>query len=517
MSDTPSTLPDTTQTPDLVFPRMYAPEMQEDGPHSPAAAWRVPLPQLARRSTPFRHLPDKELAEIHHAAQDAATAGAIKYLGFSTVRAAIDNLKYLWFTKWTQSSNPIDDWEIQDSGNWTTPPNSTCSSSTLASSLTTPSDLNFSDDSMDISSTRPTSPADTTPAPVSTPTFTASPFSAANPAKILVTKEVTVTEEDEDGECESDDAGEYVRARLVDAPNPYLKPSAPTQTYATWGSPPPSPSVGNDMQPPKKDACGPRPGIEWLYNAPGEVEYFRFLIPNPYTHRMCVAPWLKYSHTPLGSTVSATFGADYQIYKRDLRPTPVDYVTRTLTPQETRLFNAGEEFTTAVDFILQHAAPFDIVSGVNQYRILRDSTNALNAEITQKQERFMQQLERTMEVLSELENADAFNRLVQLKDTCMLEMSPYYDSMEALNTFLDTLPDQKHRPIVPEHLHAPPPAPAPPAARIAPTTKRVPLRTIGGSSTKRCYKCGGKGHIRSQCSSPFTTTTYLERESFSRK
>jgi hypothetical protein len=109
----------------------------------PSSRMEGPPPAARPPFDAFRHLPDKELAEIHHAAQDAATAGAIKYIGFSTVRAAIDNLKYLWFTKWTQSSNPIDDWEIQDSGNWTTPPNSTCSSSTLASSLTTPSDLNF--------------------------------------------------------------------------------------------------------------------------------------------------------------------------------------------------------------------------------------------------------------------------------------------------------------------------------------------------------------------------------------
>lgn len=499
--------------------RTFVMDLQEDTtPSTPSSTpgWRAPFPQIARKSTPFHHLTDAQLAEKHRGAQDAATAAAIRQFNCDiTVRDALANLKYLLFTKWTQTCNPIDDWEIQDSGNWTTPSDST------TTTPPSPSVTTISDDSMDIASTRSPSPEvaprlrfiNITAARPSSPVEEAPlRFTVDTPAKILVHKVVSITSEDS-SDSDSDSEGEFLRARNMDAPNPFLRPdfvpvnsqhSAP-HTETTWGTPPPSPKQGSDMQPPARDICGPSPGPEWIYNTPGGVEYFRFLIPNPETRRACVAPWLKYVFTPSHSTVSATYGAEYPIYKRSLRPTPVDYDTRTLTPQETRLFNTGEDFTTAVDFILQHCAPFDVISGIQHYRMYRDAANATQARIKAEQEKFMEQLERSMEVLSDLENADAFNRLINLKNTAQLETTPHFDSMQALNVYLDTLPERKHHPIVPER------SSIPLMDRLTyPPVRRVPLRTIH-ASPRRCYKCGGMGHIRQQCPSPMTYTSRNER------
>jgi hypothetical protein len=222
---------------------------------------------------------------------------------------------------------------------------------------------------------------------------------------------------------------------------------------------------------------------------------------------MCVAPWLKYDfNIPLHPTVSATFGADCTIHTRVLRPTSADYPTQTLTPQQTRLFNTGEAFTPAVDFLIQHALPFDVISGIQQYRTCRDTANVVHAEIQAKQEQYMKLLEGTMEVLNDLELADAFNRVVAVKDTAQLNASPHFDSMKALNRFLKDLPDRKYYPVVPETRPS-----APLARRLAPPARRVPLAPLHCAYRKRCYKCGGMGHIRQDCPSTHTYTTYAQR------
>jgi hypothetical protein len=127
-----STTDATTQTTEC---NLQLPSDMEakNGPPSPIPTWRLPLPQLGIRSTPFQFLPSEGLGEKHRAAQDAATAAAVRcYSVTTTVRAAVQRIPYLWFTKWAQSANPVYDWEIQDSGNWTTPTESAPSAPSTA-------------------------------------------------------------------------------------------------------------------------------------------------------------------------------------------------------------------------------------------------------------------------------------------------------------------------------------------------------------------------------------------------
>jgi hypothetical protein len=49
----------------------------------------------------------------------------------------------------------------------------------------------------------------------------------------------------------------------------------------TWPSPPPSPMEGNDMRPPHRSFSGVDPGADWQYNQFGDLDYYRFLIPDP--------------------------------------------------------------------------------------------------------------------------------------------------------------------------------------------------------------------------------------------
>jgi hypothetical protein len=506
--------PDFILTTDQNHPPMYGTD-KEDGNHSPDqinGGWR--LHQIARRSTLFQNIPDFDTK--HHAAQDAATVAATRYFDQGTVRYALERLRYLMFAKWTQSSNPIDDWEIQNSDGWTTAASPTIATSTSIPSLSTVP-TTVSDDSMSISSSRPASPPPLALPPAafhqsildSAPTFTAD-----KPARIHVR---TTVETDSDSSSEL----EYQAARDVDKPNPYLIPGT---ALPIWASPPPTPSQDIDGQAPKMSECGEDPGDGWLYNYYGQMDYYRFIITNPNTNKPCVAPWLKYTFEPANSTVSATFGKDYPIYTRFLRPTPVKYVTQTITPQESRLFNTEEPFAHAVDFIMQFGAPFDLTAGVVKYRFHRNAANKVQADIKTLQELYLKQLERTMESLSDLENADAVNRLIRLKNHTALDLSPEFEPFQALNTFVNglNLPgDPGHRHAVLTRPDSPPPfrlndvrfptiiPPVPTELRrdiiIEEPTRRIitmPHREEPRHASKKCYKCGGIGHIRAQCSSP---------------
>jgi hypothetical protein len=187
-----------------------------------------------------------------------------------------------------------------------------------------------------------------------------------------------------------------------------------------------------------------------LCNYYGQMNYYHFIITNPNTNKPCVAPWLKYTFEPANSTVSATFGKDYPIYMCFLCPTPVKYITQTITPQESRLFNTEEPFAHAVNFIMQFGAPFDLTAGVVKYRFHRNAANKVQANIKTLQELYLKQLEHTMESLSDSKNADAVNRLIRLKNHAALDLSPEFEPFQALNTFVNglNLPDD------PGHRHA---------------------------------------------------------------
>ncbi|KAI0264561.1 hypothetical protein BGY98DRAFT_1103413 [Russula aff. rugulosa BPL654] len=274
-----------------------------------------------------------------------------------------------------KSSNPIDDWEIQNSDGWTTAASPTIATSTsIPSSFTVPTTV--SDNSMSISSSRPASlpPLALPPAAFQqsilncTPTFKADKLAHIHP-------------------------------------NPYLVPGT---ALPIWASPSPTPSQDINGLAPKMSECSEEPDNDWLYNLYGQMDYYRFIITNPNTNKPCVAPWLN--ELKLGSA-----------------------------PGESRLFNTKEPFTHAVDFIMQYGAPFDLTAGVVKYRFHCNATNKVQADIKTLQELYLKQLEHTMESLSDLENADTVNRLIHLKDHASLDISPKFEPFQALNTFVNGL------------------------------------------------------------------------------
>ena len=90
----------------------------------------------------------------------------------------------------------------------------------------------------------------------------------------------------------------------------------------------------------------------------------------------------------------------------------MDYICPVLTPEQTAILRQDEPFSEVVDYILQEHLPFDVQAGVQQYCHYDNACQAIANTITSLQEKYSHYLERSMEVLSDLENANVLGRIL---------------------------------------------------------------------------------------------------------
>jgi len=180
-----------------------------------------------------------------------------------------------------------------------------------------------------------------------------------------------------------------------------------------WPSPPPSPIHSNGMHPPNIELSGENPGEPWIFNTIGSPDYFRLLIPDPaMPHEQIVAPWIKYDLTIAQPEIAGTFGKNYPITLRGLRRTPVDYICPTLTPSQLEVLDSKAQCGEVINWILAEHCPKDLLAGVLTYRHYQEAQYATQRQINALQERHMYYLERRMEALSALENANVLGRIL---------------------------------------------------------------------------------------------------------
>jgi len=297
-----------------------------------------------------------------------------------------------------------------------------------------------------------------------------------------------------------------------------------------WPSPPPSPIHSNGMRPPNIELSGENPGEPWIFNTIGSPDYFRLLIPDPAMPReQIVTPWIKYDLTIAQPEIAGTFGKNYLITLRGLRPTPIDYICPTLTPSQLEVLDSKAQCGEVIDWILAEHCPKDLLAGVLTYHHYQEAQYATQRQINALQERHMYYLERRMEALSALENANILGRI-------LAHVEDFEGYPEAYTTFF--------RAVAPFHGHitysgtntaidrymSGAIALGPPASTCTPafTPVRVPcplptdyanqIRVLhnhtrdirkyqkkstpaGPRSTKskRCHKCHQLGHIRREC------------------
>jgi hypothetical protein len=228
----------------------------------------------------------------------------------------------------------------------------------------------------------------------------------------------------------------------------------------------------------------------------------------------------------------------------------VDYTCPPLTPDQTTILCQDESFSDIVDYIIQEHLSFDVQAGVQQFCHYDNARQAIQTTITQLQDKYMHYLECSMEVLSDLENANVLGCILAHHEdfddnpkayaTFFTKVAPFkgHVTNSGHDTTIDpyaaglisfgppasacTVSDMYYTPLLTyaeavKKSHAPPFAlhilPIMPCAmRNAPRCD-MPHLTLSTSSTtssdrstisrrhrsKRCHKCHLLGHIRQEC------------------
>ena len=170
------------------------------------------------------------------------------------------------------------------------------------------------------------------------------------------------------------------------------------------------------------------PGNGWLLNSPGTTHFYRIIIPHPDTSASITAPFIQYNIALNRSKVFGTFGKGYTIYKRTLWPTPVGYNAPPLTPEQLHIFDVKEPFTYAVDKVINEYFPYELSAAVHQYQFYKNTQYTLKQTIQTAQQKEWKYLEKAMEVLSELENANVLGRLLAHTDQLTEALAPNPDA-----------------------------------------------------------------------------------------
>jgi hypothetical protein len=273
------------------------------------------------------------------------------------------------------------------------------------------------------------------------------------------------------------------------------------------------------MRPPHRSFSGVDPGGDYRYNQFGDLDYYRFLIADPnLPGRQLVAPYIKYDMDPANPQISGTYGRNYPVVTRSLRPSPVDYRTPVLTADQIRVLRSGEPFTAIVDYIIDEHCPRELKAGIINYRYHDDTRQAIEGKIKALTHVAQHHLEKSLQALDFLEQANVLGRLLAHTEEFDDNPKAYSSFFNAVNPFnghvtysgTNTQIDQS----LTNHLAFGPPASAvtvrkpttsakPFANRsqaVRPGSSSGPSRTERKTGTaKKCHKCRKIGHIRRDC------------------
>ena len=309
-----------------------------------------------------------------------------------------------------------------------------------------------------------------------------------------------------------------------------------------------TPPEGDDMHPPQMAVCGVHPGQGWKLNNPFTKNYYRFLIPDPSTKRLIVAPFVTHSFADYRAPIiSGTYGQGFPIHTHPLMPTPTDYFNPIITPEQLRLLDTREPFADAINHVVNTYFPLDLSTAVHQYQYFCETKYTIQHTICNLQDKEMRYVEKAVGVLSDLESANVLGHLfthsleiedrlfdAYKRDKPLWEHNPITPFLTLAESFkgtitqstLDVRPNKyvgKHADHIPLQdkdddntedtfiackiegmedrlctcLHAPKCTKA--AACIKPMWKHKFVPGRPGKAIKVCYECAKPGHIRAFC------------------
>jgi len=125
-----------------------------------------------------------------------------------------------------------------------------------------------------------------------------------------------------------------------------------------------------------------------------------------------VAPWIKYDLTIAQPEIAGTFSKNYPVIIRGLRPTPVDYLCPILTPSQLEILDSKAQCGEVINWILAEHCPKDLLTGVLTYHHYQEAQYPTQCQINALQECHMHYLEKCMEALSALKNANILGHIL---------------------------------------------------------------------------------------------------------
>jgi len=148
---------------------------------------------------------------------------------------------------------------------------------------------------------------------------------------------------------------------------------------------------------------------------------------------------------PSKPQVSTTYGLGLPIWTHELHTTPVDYPTPSLSPNQITLLDPKQPFAPALDKVIQEHLPYDLVAAINQYCYYKDLQYKAQGQNKEFHDKGMKYLECTMEVLSDLENANVLGRIWPAYQDEILEnldgkQSTGYALQDALDAWENPIP-----------------------------------------------------------------------------
>jgi hypothetical protein len=229
----------------------------------------------------------------------------------------------------------------------------------------------------------------------------------------------------------------------------------------------------------------------WIYNVPGSSHHHAFLLPNKYG-RLEDATFVRYDLKPSFPQVQGTHGKNMPIFSRLLRPIPTktDRQPGPYSPLQRHLFSAEEPFLKWVEEAMDNIEDPTLKARVWQYCHCLKTAKATQESIIRLTGQLKTHMGHIQEALTDLQFADAFNRIVEeikwQEEPNDPSISRAFDPIAATyRRYHPQPPVQVLRSIA--------------VTRTPASCYRTPAAAIKKHCKLRCSRCRLMGHIKKHC------------------
>ena len=104
----------------------------------------------------------------------------------------------------------------------------------------------------------------------------------------------------------------------------------------------------------------------------------------------------------------------------------MDYLCPPLTEEQISIFDINALYTNTINNVINTYFPYDLSAGIRQYQYYKETQGAIQASIKSLQKKEMHYLEKSVEVLSDLESANVLGCLFAHNNEICDELLTYF-------------------------------------------------------------------------------------------